>query len=156
MSTSRFCPRGPHPVHSDRPVHTDRADHTDRAGAPDAPGRAEEMEAFAADILGLTPDQRAAFDGFVAGMRAAEADLRAAAAARPDGDEPAPLRLDRIATVLTAAQEGLARVRPSFEAFYAGLDGLQRRAVDRFAAGGGGAWRGGPAQSPNSEPMGRE
>lgn len=147
MSASRFCPRGP------RPVHTGRAGPAD---APDAPGRAEEMEAFAADILGLTPDQRAAFDGFVAGMCAAEADLRAAAAGRLDGDEPAPMRLDRIATVLTAAQEGLARVRPSFEAFYAGLDGLQKRAVDRFAAGGGGAWRAGPAQSPNSEPMGRE
>lgn len=155
MSTSRFCPRGPNPLHTEHPVQADHPVHTDRAGASDAPGRAEEMEAFAADILGLTPDQRAAFDGFVAGMRAAEADLRAAAAARPDSDEPAPLRLDRIATVLTAAQEGLARVRPSFEAFYGGLDGLQRRAVDRFA-GGGGAWRAGPAQSPNSEPMGRE
>ncbi|MHA1113683.1 MAG: Spy/CpxP family protein refolding chaperone [Alphaproteobacteria bacterium] len=148
MIRSRFCPRAA------------RADTRDEdAPRPDRPDRMDHMdglEEFAADILALAPDQRAAFDGFVAGLRAAEADLRAAAGT-PQRDEPAPTRFDRIATTLTAAQEGLARVRPSFEVFYAGLDGLQRSAVDRFAArGGGGGCQAFSAQSPNSEAMGRE
>jgi hypothetical protein len=91
-----------------------------------------EMLEHAQHKLAITPAQRPRWDDFAAAVKAGETDLRGACAtaASADGGADAPKRLAQFETMMAAGLKALKRVRPAFDALYAGLDGEQRETLD--------------------------
>jgi hypothetical protein len=87
--------------------------------------------ARAQDRLDVTTEQKPAWDRLAADVRTVVADTCAAATSGGEVEDAAAAfaRLERVAS--TGAQ-GIERIRPAFDAFYAALDADQRKKLDRF------------------------
>ena len=113
--------------------------------------RAERLKALH-DVLAIRPDQESAFQTFASAMRPPERAPGADQGRKPEdraalANLTTPERLDRMAQRMqerTARhQERFARRAAATKAFYAALDGTQRKAFDSLALLRGGDHRGG-------------
>ena len=88
---------------------------------------------------GFTPPQNAAWSELKGEIRAAGASIEDACGEAADSESPAPAphRLARLETLLTAGLAGLRRVRPAFERLYATLSKEQKATFNSLMTGKG-------------------
>ena len=94
--------------------------------------RVESAIAFAESFMAFTPEQRTAWDGLTAAVRAGNGKLDDACAETKElrKERSLPARLALMETMMTAGADVLGEVRPAFDGWYATLNEQQREALD--------------------------
>jgi cell pole-organizing protein PopZ len=106
-------------------------DGRDDAAQPD-PQRTEDMIDFVERTLGITAEQRAAWDRLIETVRDSADAMHTA---RHAVDEAEPGALQRFAGFETVAHTSAAafrRIRPALEGLYGALDDAQRKTLDEL------------------------
>jgi hypothetical protein len=108
----------------------------ERVCGPDRAERLEDMLVVAQRRLALTDAQRPAWNNLATALRQASAKVGATCETVKAGldDKSAPARLARMETVAQTGAEIVHAVRPSFDAFYAGLSADQKTRLDALMA----------------------
>lgn len=104
--------------------------------APPDPQRTEDMIAFVEQHLGITAEQREAWERLTEAVRDSAEVIQTARAAIHEAEEPALARLARFEVIADVASAALRRIRPALEVLYRTLDEAQRQAFDELMAYG--------------------
>ncbi|MGE0746174.1 MAG: Spy/CpxP family protein refolding chaperone [Rhodospirillales bacterium] len=106
----------------------------DRVCGPERAERLEDMLAVAERRLAITAAQRTSWTNLTAALRDASTKVGATCDSLKAGrdDTSAPARLARMETVTQTGTAVIQAVRPSFDAFYAGLSAEQKTKLDRL------------------------
>ncbi len=101
----------------------------DDASRPD-PQRTEDMIAFVEQHLGITAEQREAWDRFTETVRDSTDAMQTARGALDNGEPGALRRFAGFETMAETASAAFRRIRPTLEGLYRTLDVAQREALD--------------------------
>ncbi len=107
----------------------------DDASQPD-PRRTEDMIAFVEQHLGITAEQREAWERFTETVRDSADVMQTARSAVHEGEPGALQRFARFEVVADAASAALRRIRPALDGLYRALDDAQRKALDEVITRG--------------------
>lgn len=107
----------------------------DDAAQPD-PRRTEDMIAFVEHQLGITAEQREAWERFTETVRDSADVMQTARTAVHEGEPGALQRFARFEVVADAASAALRRIRPALDGLYRTLDDVQRKALDELITRG--------------------
>lgn len=101
----------------------------DDASRPD-PQRTEDMIAFVERHLGITAEQREAWDRFTETVRDSTDAMQTARGVVDNGEPGALQRFAGFETMAETASAAFRRIRPTLEGLYRTLDVAQREALD--------------------------
>jgi hypothetical protein len=100
------------------------------------PKRTENLISFAEKSLGISGEQREAWDRLAETLRDSADAMHTARAAVYDGEEEAIARYALLENFADVASGALRRIRPQFEGLYGVLDESQRRTFDELITHG--------------------
>ena len=94
------------------------------------------MIAFVEHQLGITAEQREAWERFTETVRDSADVMQTARNAVHEGEPGALQRFARFEVVADAASAALRRIRPALDGLYRTLDDVQRKALDELITRG--------------------
>ena len=100
------------------------------------PQRTEDMIAFVEQHLGITAEQREAWERFTETVRDSADVMQTARNAVHEGKPGALQRFARFEAVADAASAALRRIRPALDGLHRTLDDVQRKALDELITRG--------------------
>ncbi len=100
------------------------------------PRRTEDMIAFVEQHLGITAEQREAWERFTETVRDSADVMQTARGAVHEGEPGALQRFARFEVVADAASAALRRIRPALDGLYRTHDDVQRTALDELITRG--------------------